>query len=57
MLFGLLGLGLDKLFGTRPVFMLVFGAIAFIGAFASTYFRYQARIAKDEEGKPWAHKN
>ena len=52
-LFVLGGLWLDSKFGTRPLFMLVLGTLAIIGLGATEYYRYQARIAREEEGKPW----
>jgi F0F1-type ATP synthase assembly protein I len=55
-LFGALGYWLDALAGTRPLLMLVLGTFAFVGAFVSTYLRYQRRIARQDEGKPWARK-
>lgn len=54
LLLALLGVWIDSLAGTAPVFaisLLVFGAI---GATISAYFRYQARAQAHDEGKPWA---
>ena len=52
-LFGLFGAWLDHLFGTGPVLMLVFGLFGVLGMAARTYYWYQAKIAAEEEGKPW----
>jgi F0F1-type ATP synthase assembly protein I len=50
---GAFGAWLDHLFGTGPVLMLVFGLFGVLGMAARTYYWYQAKIAADEEGKPW----
>jgi len=53
-LFGWFGRWLDHVFGIAPVLMLVFGVLGVAAVFATFYYRYQARIAEMEEGKPWA---
>jgi F0F1-type ATP synthase assembly protein I len=53
LLFALGGYGLDRLFGTGPVLAFVLGFIGLFGAVAHVYYDYRARIAKEEEGKPW----
>ena len=55
-LFGLLGAWLDSLLGTRPVLLLVLGGFGVACSFASAYYRYEAKIARNDEGKPWARK-
>ena len=52
-LFGAFGAWLDHLFGTGPVLMLVFGLFGVVGMAFRTYYWYQAKIAAEEEGKPW----
>ena len=52
-LFGFLGYLLDRALGTGPIFVLVFGLLAFFGAVTALYFRYQAAMAKEEADKPW----
>lgn len=54
LLVGAAGYGADRVLGTAPLLMLVLGLAGFIGAFVSTYYRYQARMARHDEGKPWA---
>ena len=44
---------LDHWFGTGPVLMLVFGLFGVVGMALRTYYWYQAKIAAEEEGKPW----
>ena len=48
-LFGLLGLGVDKVLGTVPVFTIVFATGAFIGAVFSIYYRYRHQMAELEK--------
>jgi F0F1-type ATP synthase assembly protein I len=52
-LFGFLGFLLDQALGTGPVFALALGIFGFLGAVVALYFRYQAAVARDDEGKPW----
>jgi F0F1-type ATP synthase assembly protein I len=52
-LLGAFGALLDHWFGTGPVLMLVFGVIGVVGMALRTYYWYQAKIAAEEEGKPW----
>lgn len=52
-LLGFLGSLVDGALGTGPVLLLVFAAAGVIGAFASAYYRYEARIAEQEVDKPW----
>jgi F0F1-type ATP synthase assembly protein I len=51
--FVLVGLWVDSLFGTRPIFTLVLFALAVAGLAARSYYWYMADIAREEEGKPW----
>jgi positive regulator of sigma E activity len=55
-LFGLLGAWLDGRAGTRPVLLLVFAAFGVACSFASAYYRYEAKMARHDEGKPWSRK-
>ena len=54
LLFGLLGAFLDSRFGTRPLFLLVLGLFGVLAAVTTAYFEYRARVARHDEGKPWA---
>jgi F0F1-type ATP synthase assembly protein I len=56
-LFVLLGLFIDDRVGTRPLFTVVLSLLAVIGLGARAYYSYMAQVARDEEGKPWLHKN
>lgn len=48
-----LGIGylVDRLFGTKPVFMIVFVVIALIGQFASMWYSYDARMRQHEDDR------
>jgi F0F1-type ATP synthase assembly protein I len=56
-LFVLLGLWIDGRVGTRPLFTVVLGLLAVIGLGVRAYYTYLAQIERDEEGKPWLHRN
>jgi len=53
-LLGSLGALLDGAIGTGPIFLLAFAAFGVVGAFLSAFYRYEARIAEQDAGKPWA---
>jgi F0F1-type ATP synthase assembly protein I len=48
-----LGIGyfVDRLFGTKPVFMIAFVVIALIGQFASMWYSYDARMRQHEDDR------
>ena len=52
-LFGLFGAFLDSRLDTAPLFLLVFGLLA---ACVTAYYEYRGRIARHDEGKPWARR-
>ena len=53
-LFGLLGAFVDSKLGTGPLFLLVFGLFGVLAACVTAYYEYRGRIARHDEGKPWA---
>lgn len=53
---GLFGAWLDGFVGTSPVLLVLFAAFGVASSFASAIYRYEARIAVHDEGKPWARK-
>jgi positive regulator of sigma E activity len=55
-IFGLLGAWIDSMIGTGPVLLLVFAAFGIACSFASAYYRYEAKIASHNEGKPWVRR-
>lgn len=48
-IFGLVGLLIDRRIGTTPLFLLVFTIAGLVGAAASLYYRYKYRIAQLQE--------
>jgi hypothetical protein len=42
------GFGLDTLFGTTPLFMIILTVVGSIGLFARFYYSYEARMAEHE---------
>jgi len=54
--FVLIGLGLDNLFGTRPICTVVLGVLAMIGLGVRAYYSYRAQMDAEEEGKPWTQR-
>ena len=53
LLFALAGFGLDRLLGTGPFLALLLGLIGVVGEALHVFYAYRARIAREEEGKPW----
>jgi hypothetical protein len=56
LLLGLLGTVIDHALGTQWVFAALLATLGVIGVSASAYYRYQARIAQCDEGKPWTRR-
>ena len=54
--FVLIGLGIDALLGTRPLFTIVFFLLAVGGLAARSYYAYQADMTQHEEEKPWTRR-
>lgn len=48
------GFGLDRLFGTTPIFMIVFTILGAIGLFAKFKYRYDDRMAEHEADRSMA---
>ena len=53
---GLLGVVIDRALGTHWVFTALLATLGVIGSFASAYYRYEARMAQHDEGKPWTRR-
>jgi F0F1-type ATP synthase assembly protein I len=51
-LFALLGLWVDSLFGTRPVCMLALTIFAIVGLGARSYYQYKAKMEAEEARRP-----
>jgi F0F1-type ATP synthase assembly protein I len=56
LLLGLIGWFLDGRLGTQPLFAVGFALVGIIGVGVSHYFRYMARVAREDEGKPWTRR-
>jgi hypothetical protein len=55
-LFALLGLWLDARLGTAPMFVAALAGVALLGVSIRTIYAYKAKVAADEEGKPWTRR-
>ena len=53
LLLGFVGAVIDRALGTQWVFTALLATLGVIGSFASAYYRYEARMAQHDEGKPW----
>jgi F0F1-type ATP synthase assembly protein I len=54
LIFGFLGMLLDRRLGTSPLFVVTLGLFGIIGMGLKTYFEYAEKMRRHEEGKPWA---
>jgi F0F1-type ATP synthase assembly protein I len=54
LLFGALGLLLDRWLGWFPVLTIMFGLYGLVGGALRTYFAYVEKMRQQEAGKPWA---
>ena len=52
--FTLLGLWADSAWGTAPLFLIIGFVFGAVGTYASQYYKYRARSAINDAGKPWA---
>jgi hypothetical protein len=54
---GFVGVVIDRALGTHWVFTALLATLGVIGSFASAYYRYEARMAQHDEGKPWTRRH
>jgi len=54
LLLALVGYGLDRLFGTVPVFTIIFAVIGLAGAVIKLYYTYRLEMEQHEANGPWA---
>lgn len=54
LLMALIGYGIDRLFGTVPVFTVILGVLGLIGAVVKIYFSYRTDMEKFEAEGPWS---
>ena len=55
-LFGLVGAWLDSILHTAPLFLLLLGLFGVLAAIVTSVYEYQGRVARHDEGKPWARR-
>ena len=53
---GVLGWLLDSWLHTSPAFLIGLAVLGVAGVFVRTYYEFQARAARHDEGKPWARR-
>lgn len=54
LLLALIGLGLDRLFGTTPLLVIVFAVVGFAGASIKLFYGYKLEMQQHESEAPWA---
>lgn len=54
LILALIGFGIDKLFGTVPVFTVLFAVLGLIGVVVKLYFNYRAEMEEHDAAGPWA---
>jgi F0F1-type ATP synthase assembly protein I len=52
-LMALIGLWLDKTFGTVPLFTIVLAAVGVLGSTVKVMYVYKAQMAEEAAGAPW----
>ena len=53
LILALIGFGIDKLFGTVPVFTVLFAVLGLIGVVVKIYFNYRAEMQEHDAAGPW----
>ena len=54
LILALIGFGIDKLFGTVPVFTVLFAVLGLVGVVVKLYYNYRAEMEAHEAAGPWA---
>ena len=54
LILALIGFGIDKLFGTVPVFTVLFAVLGLIGVVVKIYFNYRTEMQEHDAAGPWA---
>ena len=54
LILALIGFGIDKLFGTVPVFTVLFAVLGLIGVVVKIYFNYWTEMQEHDAAGPWA---
>ena len=53
----LVGLWIDSVAGTSPIFTVTLFLFGAVGTFVSQYYQYQARSRDLDEGRPWSRRS
>ncbi|MBU6329398.1 MAG: AtpZ/AtpI family protein [Acidobacteria bacterium] len=56
LLLGLIGFGLDHLFGTTPLLTVLFAVVGLAGVVTKIYFQYRAEMEAHAENGPWSRR-
>jgi F0F1-type ATP synthase assembly protein I len=54
LILALIGFGLDKVFGTLPLFTVAFAVLGLVGVVVKIYFQYRTEMERHEASGPWA---
>ena len=57
LILGLIGYGLDRVFGTTPILTVIFVIAGLVGASTKIYFTYKHEMEEHEAGTPWAKRH
>lgn len=52
-LFALMGLGIDSVFGTKPIFLVTFAIIGAVGVFVREWYAYAEKMRAHDENAIW----
>ena len=53
LILALIGFGIDKLFGTVPVFTVLFAVLGFGGVVVKLYINYRTEMEQHDAAGPW----
>ena len=53
---GAIGWLIDRAFNTGFLFLVILACLGVVGTCVSFYYRYQAKTARFDEGKPWTRR-
>ena len=54
LILALIGFGIDKLFGTVPVFTVLFAVLGLVGVVVKLYIDYRTEMEQHDAAGPWA---
>jgi F0F1-type ATP synthase assembly protein I len=53
LILALIGFGIDKLFGTVPVFTVLFAVLGLVGVVVKLYIDYRTEMEQHDAAGPW----